>query len=107
MIESVGGHGLDGSRFASGTFFQGLELEEYAGGLNPPRILGRALSRRKSPEWYPIFESHFLFGTVLGDFSLESPVIGPDRDFRIGKSRTFVRAESACIEIGSQNAIQG
>ncbi len=40
-------------------------------------------------EWYPLFESRFLFGTVLDDFSFLSRVICPDRDFRIGKYRDF------------------
>jgi len=44
---------------------------------------------RDPPEWYPLFESHFLFGTFLGDFSLESCGIGLDHDFRIGEYSDF------------------
>src|SRR2546426_34381 len=33
--------------------------------------------------------------------------IYPDQDFRIGKYRTFMRDQSASIEIGSQNANRG
>ncbi len=53
----------------AGHFFRDLRLEEYAVGLEPFKgSRERGLCR-------------FLFGTVLDDFSLESPVICPDPIF--------------------------
>src|SRR6266571_1395155 len=54
-------------------------------------IRKEALSWRKSPEWYPLFENHFLYGTVLADFSFESRKICLDYDFRIGEYGYFRR----------------
>src|SRR6266568_3727573 len=58
-------------------------------------------------EWYPLFENHFLFGTVLADFSFESRIICPDHDFCIGKYRYFRRGSIGDYRNGSLNVIQG
>jgi len=58
-------------------------------------------------EWYPLFESHFLFGTVLDDFSRLFCEIGLDCDFRIGKDRYFRSGRIGGYRNGSLNAIQG
>ncbi len=60
----------------------------------------------RSPRNRTPFENRFLPGTILDDFPSESREVGFNHDFHIGKSRAFVRAESACTKMGSQNAIQ-
>ena len=70
-------------------------------------VVARRVCDAICQEWYPLFESHFLFGTILDDFSLQSRIICPDHDFRIGEYRYFRKGSIGVYRNGLSKRYSG